>query len=246
MLLMLAGEEEAGELSNDPADLTWTPGEFSARFWWHQDTADNLSVNTNGTGGMPAVTDPIGALLNGDANNGSVAAPQPRLPQYSGAGIRRADHVEFPTGALYLYSQPLAKMNTKGITVAFSAMLPTVTGAGQYVLVAGRDNPYDGAAITNAAGQVNFRGYTLATGPVDWSDYRRVVIASDVSGNTKMRIDGALVYSGATQVISSNWDRLMNYFAHVLVRQRALFVADHCFDDADSMALLDRFMEYGP
>ena len=247
MLLLLATEEGGGALSNDPADLPWQSGEFEARFWWHVSVPDCMSVNTDGTGGMPDVTNPVGALINADAGNAGLTYQHPRLPQYSGAGIRRADHIEFPAGSLYLRNGALANINVGGMTLAFMVQMPTVLGSGQYGLVIGRDNPFDGASIYDADGDLVFRGVTVIEGPEDWaSEYRRVVIASDVDGNARVMLDGEIVYEGETSVVSSNWERLMNYHPEALIRQKAFFVADCCFDSDEEMALLDRFMEFGP
>lgn len=223
----------------DPADINYGALTYTCRFWWHKEYSDSLSVNTNGTGGMPAVSDPFGAFLNCDPDNGSTSVPLARLPQNSTAGIRRAGGAEFPAGAFYYSaSAAWANMNTEGITVAISGFLP-VAGSGGWVL--GRDNPASG--VTGSENAIAFQSNSLATG-IDWSTEHRLVVTATLGGNVRAILDGVEVYNTTDAGIAS-WERTMIYMYSLGFTISGLFIIDSRVSDAE-MTNLDNFLQYGP
>lgn len=70
------------------AGLPWVAGKH--RYWWHGLDTSLISVNTDGTGGTPALSDPVGAMLTaatGDMLTDSLL----RLP-YAGGTVTRVSN----------------------------------------------------------------------------------------------------------------------------------------------------------
>ena len=227
----------------DPSDIDYGALTYNRRFWWHKNYANGLSVNTNGTGGMPAVSDPFGAFLNCDQNNGDTPLPLALLPQQGTAGIRRANGAEFPVGAFYYSaSANWPNMNTSGITVAFSGFaLSTSTGGEGWVF--GRDNPGAGVGAGGASSVAFFQSNTLASG-IDWLTEHRVVVTATIGGNVRALLDGVEVYNTTDAGISS-WERTMIYMYSLGFTFSGLFAINSRVSNSE-MTNLDNFLQYGP
>lgn len=248
-LLLLDDAGGPAPPSNDPADLPWTSGR--RRFWWQIDQAGGLSVNANGSGGEPALTEPVGAFITG------ASVSSYNLELAGTAGTRQADGVLLPYNSLYLTNLPGGGGNsaTTGLTFGFRGYISAAGGSGNFGVIGEDISPSTNiiyASGSGFAGLDTTAGQTTGIGGQDFSTIKSflAIVEPDGGGalNGSFYIDGVEVDT-TTGMTGASWSRDLMYMVVAGAARKwtvsSRFMGEQAFTDPDDIALIFRFLENG-
>lgn len=250
-LLLLLDDAGGGPTppSNDPATLPWTTGR--RRFWWQIDQAGGLSVNADGSGGVPALTDPVGAFITGATTNTY------NLELAGTAGTRQTDGVLLPYDSLYLTNLPGGSANsaTTGLTFGFRGYISAAGGSGNFGVIGEDISPKTNILFTSGSGVSALDttgGFTTGIAGQDFSTIKSflAIVEPDGGGtlNGSFYIDGVEVDT-TTGMTGASWSRDLMYMLVAGAARKwtvsSRFMGEQAFTDPDDIALIFRFLENG-
>jgi hypothetical protein len=235
--------------SNNPADLSWTTGR--RRFWWHNNDPAGMSVNADGTGGMPALTDPVGALITG------ASVSSYNLELAGTAGTRQVDGIRLPYNGLYLTNLPggAGNSSTTGLTFGFRGYISAAGGSGNFGVIGHDVSPPINIMYVSGGGLASLTtdGVTnTQVGSLDFSAIHSYVAYVEPDGggtlNGAFYIDGVQVDTSSA-MNGFAWDRDLMYMLiaggarKFTIQSR--FMGEQAFTSEDDIALIFRFLENG-
>lgn len=242
------GKGGATAPSNDPADLSWTTGR--RRFWWSIFDPAGMSVNADGSGGVPAIDDPVGALITG------AGVSSYNLELAGTAGTRKSDGIRLPYSSLYLTNLPGGASNTgtTGLAVGFRGYVSSAGGTGNFTAVGEDSSPLTNAIFASGSGVIGVYPSGLGaqlTGQ-DFTATRSYlgVLIPEGGGlvTSRLYIDGVLEDEDTGLSGASFTRDLM----HMLLagagrtwRVSSRFMGEQAFTSDDDIALIFRFLENG-
>ena len=236
-LLMLFNQPSGGGAPSwTPADLTFIAGRL--RNWWHFADSPTIAANSDGSGGTPAVGDPVGyvasaateSTYNNTQSNGAIKP------------IAASDSIQFTPGSHYFIDSVSSfSPGTTGMTIAARVKYASDSLLGVYFQIGGQDNGQINAASVYGsdvrAGNDVGSGVTYDASSLDWSAYHTLIAVWDAAtGKINVYLDSDTVTDSATVSLSGSVSRDLVYglnSASVDCFIRGRFLAAQAFSGSD-------------